>query len=55
MPSTFDLESHHVKGYEVSDVYYVPNFITEAEEDYLIRQVRHSNPRNAATLYDAMS
>jgi hypothetical protein len=37
--SHIDLSEHAVDNDGIGKVYYIPNFVTEEEEEYLIRQV----------------
>lgn len=34
-----ELSQHRVEAGDLHDVYYIPNFVSEEEESYLIRQV----------------
>lgn len=39
----FDLSAHRIDAGDLHDVYYVPDFVTEEEESYLIRQVHRTD------------
>lgn len=39
----FDLSAHRIDADDLHDVYYVPDFVTEEEESYLIRQVHRTD------------
>lgn len=39
MTGTIDLNSHRVEAGDLHDVFYIPDFVSEEEESYLIRQV----------------